>query len=472
MLFNSLTFLFWFLPACIGVYYIVPDRFKNFVLIAFSFVFYAFGGVSYSVILIGSVCFNHLFASQIQKQKSSKTWLYIGLLFNVILLLIFKYLNFFLENSNVLLGLIIKDFEPLEELKILLPLGISFFTFQQMSMLWDLYKAKESTPVKFDETALYVGLFPQLIAGPIVRYHDIIASIRQRTHRLELIESGIFKFILGLFKKVIIANSCAAIADEIFVLEIAQFNTNAAWLAIVCYSFQIYFDFSGYSDMAIGLGRIFGFNIAENFMFPYTATSIKSFWRKWHISLSTWFRDYVYIPLGGSKLGSLKMYRNLLIVFLLTGFWHGATWSFVFWGAFHGSFLLLERLGLSKILDKTPRPISWAYTMLVVIIGWVFFRIEDFESAWLFTLKLFDFTGSQGKHAFAFLNQEKIALLILAVLSSSMLIKQINDKLQEFLSRIPWLQRSINTIAAISVFVYCVLHINADSYSPFIYFRF
>lgn len=472
MLFNSLHFLFWFLPVCIGLYYAFSNRYKNLILLVFSLVFYAFGGVSYSIVLIGSVIFNHLFAVKIQQKKDSKTWLYIGIAFNVILLVSFKYLNFFIDNIN-LIGLSINDsFQEIKSLKIVLPLGISFFTFQQMSMLWDLHKSENNEKIKFTETALYVSLFPQLIAGPIVRYHDIIASIRNRKHPIILIESGIKKFTLGLFKKVIIANSCASVADEIFALELAQYSTSAAWLAIVCYAFQIYFDFSGYSDMAIGLGRIFGFEIAENFNFPYKATSIKEFWRRWHISLSTWFRDYVYIPLGGSKHRNIITYRNLILVFLLTGFWHGATWSFVFWGAFHGLFLLLERLGLSRILLKIPTPLSWTYTMLVVILGWVFFRIEDFETAFNFSLKLFDFAPNQGRIAQVFLDQEKISVLLIALLASSGFFAFLDRNYRQLLKEIPLVEKPITTIVCVVALWYCVLHINADSYSPFIYFRF
>lgn len=472
MLFNSLHFLFWFLPLCVGLYFIVSDRYKNYVLLIFSLLFYAFGGVSYSVVLIGSVCFNHLFALKIQRNKPSKTWLYIGIAFNVILLVCFKYLNFFIDNINSIgLGLN-AGFHEIKSLKILLPLGISFFTFQQMSMLWDLYNSENNERLKFSETALYVSLFPQLIAGPIVRYHDIISSIRARKHPISLIESGVKKFTVGLFKKVIIANSCAAVADEIFALELGQFSTSAAWLAIVCYAFQIYFDFSGYSDMAIGLGRVFGFEIAENFRFPYMASSIKEFWRRWHISLSTWFRDYVYIPLGGSKGSNLITYRNLILVFLLTGFWHGATWSFIFWGAFHGLFLLLERIGLSKILAKLPKPLTWLYTMLVVLIGWVFFRIEEFDTAFNFSLKLFQFGSSEGKIAQVFLDQEKIFILFIAALASSGFFAFLSKHFTRLLHDLPQIEKPITSIVCTLALWYCVLHINADSYSPFIYFRF
>ena len=438
MLFSSLVFLFVFLPAILIVYYLSPGKVKNFVLLFFSILFYAWGGVSYSLILIGSILLNFLFAFQIQRSADGrKAWLTIGIVFNVLLLVVFKYLNFFLENIDVLwLGFLETSLLPeevfaLPHLKILLPLGISFFTFQQMSMLWDVYRNPEGRKISFWYTALYVSFFPQLIAGPIVRHNDIIDQIQSRKKSPELFASGIRKFILGLFKKVIFANNCAILADSIMDQGAADLTTPIAWLGIIAYSFQIYFDFSGYSDMAIGLGRMFGFKIFENFDFPYLSKSIKEFWRRWHISLSSWFRDYVYIPIGGNRMSPARTYLNLFIVFFLTGFWHGASWSFVFWGLFHGTFLVIERLGFERLLKKIPGVFSRMYMLLIVMVGWVFFRIEAFPDAAAYTFKLFG-VGETGKlHLVHFLDGEKVVILALALVASTRFFEWTQNKLRE-----------------------------------------
>jgi alginate O-acetyltransferase complex protein AlgI len=348
-----------FYPKLTLCYYAAPPRVRNGILLLFSFLFYAWGGVSYSIILVISVLTNFIFVRQIAKSgKFKKRWLQAGIVFNIVLLGLFKYLDFLIENINFISNISTDTPVMIGSLGIVLPLGISFFTFQQMSMLWDVYRDEPEELPRFGQTALYISFFPQLIAGPIVRYHDIIDQIRNRSEKLDLFVSGIRKFIIGLFKKMVIANTCAAIADSIFIQDVEMISIGMTWLAAVAYAFQIYFDFSGYSDMAIGLGRMFGFRILENFNFPYIARSIQDFWRRWHISLSTWFRDYLYIPLGGNRGGRLRTYVNLFIVFFLTGLWHGATWSFVFWGLFHGLFLVIERLGFAKILKRLPAPIS------------------------------------------------------------------------------------------------------------------
>ncbi len=465
MLFSSLVFLFFFLPVLLAIYYCAPKNWRNSILLLFSIVFYAWGGVSYSLILIVSTVFNFFIARGISRaEQRKKRILVIGIIFNVLLLVSFKYLGFIVENINNLFAFLGEDSAPFAELKILLPLGISFYTFQQMSMLWDVYRTKEKTKIGFSETALYISLFPQLVAGPIVRYNDIIDQIRKRRESLSLFSSGVERFIIGLFKKIVIANTCGLLVDTILQNDIALLSASAAWLAIVAYAIQIYFDFSGYSDMAIGLGRMFGFNIAENFNFPYIARSIREFWQRWHISLSTWFRDYVYIPLGGNRRKSIVVYRNLLIVFLLTGFWHGATWSFVFWGLFHGFFLVIERIGFGKILEKLPSFISWGYTILVVLTGWVFFRIEDFPTALEFVQKLFGFGEVGQLSAIGFINNESLIVLLLAIVMSLPLV-QIKWNPPN------WLVFAKN-FGLILMLVYAVMAINFGSYNPFIYFRF
>lgn len=441
-------------------------------LIIFSILFHAWGGVSYTLLLLGSVLINFIVAKQISKQNSSKKkWLISGIIFNIALLIGFKYLLFFIDNLNGILWLFNNDFVPFDGFKIILPLGISFFTFQQMSMLWDLNKMKHPHKVTFGQTLLYVIFFPQLIAGPIVRYNDIIDQIDTRKENIDQFYSGVKRFILGLFKKVILANGCAIIIDTLLKEEISILAPSALWLGIIAYSLQIFFDFSGYSDMAIGLGRMFGFNILENFNFPYVARSMQDFWRRWHISLSTWFRDYVYIPLGGSKVGLGRTYANLFIVFLLTGFWHGATWSFVFWGVFHGFFLILERLFLGNVLAKIPRFFGWIYMIVIVLIGWVYFRVEDFADATQYVAGLFGKVKNASIDAFYVLNEERVFILSLAIVFCIPWKKLLNSAFKTNLANNLVLE-TVRSILLLLGFIYSVIYLSADSYNPFIYFNF
>lgn len=474
MLFSSIVFIFIFLPAILLLYYLSPRKIRNYLLFIFSITFYAWGGVSYTLVLLASVLFNYLFARKLSgKTKHRKRWFTTGLIFNISLLVVFKYLDFFVENINDIGLIFIPEYSGLSQPNIVLPLGISFFTFQQMSMIWDIYRNPEVKKLRFINTALYISFFPQLIAGPIVRYNDIIEQIKNRSETIALINSGIQRFILGLFKKIVFANSCGALADSIMDSPLETVSTPVAWLGVIAYAFQIYFDFSGYSDMAIGLARMFGFRILENFNFPYISRSIKEFWRRWHISLSSWFRDYVYIPLGGNRLGSHRTYFNLLVVFLLTGFWHGATWSFVFWGIYHGTFLIIERLGFERILNKLPRVISWGYMMVAVLIGWVFFRIENFPDALKYIGILFGAGGQSDALMIHYLDRESVIILTLAALSSTTVFLRLKD----FLTRILIGKSSIYFQVAsgallMFMFLYSVLLINSGSYNPFIYFRF
>ncbi|MFT6210854.1 MAG: alginate O-acetyltransferase complex protein AlgI [Bacteroidia bacterium] len=477
MLFSSLLFLFIFLPTVLVFNLIAAKHLRNGLLIIFSLFFYAWGGVTDSLILLGSILLNHLIATRIQGNvgTSKKRWLQIGIVTNTLIILSFKYLGFISENLNLLFEMVNVTLS-IEQIKIRLPLGISFFTFQQMSMLWDIYRTEEKRKLKLAETALYVSFFPQLIAGPIVRYHDIIDQIRNRALSVNLFHSGVQRFIIGLFKKVIIANTCAIMADEIMDASVTELSSPLAWLGIVAYAFQIYFDFSGYSDMAIGIGRMLGFRILENFNFPYISRSIQEFWRRWHMSLSSWFKDYVYIPLGGNRKSVSRTYFNLLIVFSLTGLWHGATWSFIFWGLFHGFFLVLERLGGKKLIDKLPRPFAWAYTLLVVLIGWVFFRIEDFPDAVNYVALMFGSNSFTEANVLHFLDREKLIVLGLAALFSTTLPKRAIDLTLSFLNKFGtwhhWPLELLKTVILMALLLLCVIYENADSYSPFIYFRF
>ena len=471
MLFSSLVFLCAFLPVVLITYYVLTEKWRNYFLLSASLIFYAWGGVSYTVLLIASILLNYGIAKKINLTKSV-LWLRIGLCFNIGVLLVFKYLDFFIENLNGLIQ-ITPITHTIPYSNIILPLGISFFTFQQMSLLWDIYREESSQKISFINTALYISFFPQLIAGPIVRYHDIISQIKSRTESITLFNSGVQKFILGLFKKVIIANQMALLADNIFSEPQEMLTSVAAWLGIIAYTLQIYFDFSGYSDMAIGLGRMFGFKIFENFNFPYTSTTIQEFWRRWHISLSSWFKDYVYIPLGGNRLGSSRTYINLILVFLCTGFWHGATWSFVFWGAFHGLFLIIEKLGFANILNKLPKVIQWLYTMLVVIIGWVFFRIEVFSEALSYVTLLFSFKTNAPLYALKFLNRENLFVLILGIISSSYILKRwVNLFFSLKSDRIISLSLFVKNVFLLIILLYVIIDLNSGSYNPFIYFRF
>lgn len=473
MLFNSIVFIFVFLPVLLLLYYITPKRYKNYILLLFSLLFYAWGGVSYALILIGSILMNYIFVKQIEKNSSSKkNWLIVSLSCNVLLIAIFKYLDFLLNNINVIGSTISSDYSAIPLQQIVLPLGISFFTFQQMSLLWDVYRNENKEKTSLANIALYISLFPQLIAGPIVRYNDIVEQIKDRTSTFTLFRSGIHRFVLGLFKKVIIANTCGELVDLIFSNPFDTLSMSTAWLGIIAYTFQIYFDFSGYSDMAIGLGRMFGFRILENFNFPYISKSIREFWRRWHISLSTWFRDYVYIPLGGNREGPYKTYFNLITVFFLTGLWHGATWSFVIWGLFHGFFLILERIGLKTILIRIPKVFQWMYTILVVMIGWVLFRVEDFSDALVYIGKLFSFKTNDNLGFLAYINNERIIVLLIATLSSSLIFIKLRTFFEKKKLSETFVYQTAIDIGVVLLFFISIVYINSGSYSPFIYFRF
>jgi len=429
-----------------------------------SLLFYAWGGVSYSVVLILSILLNFFIGRKVRGHN--KKWLIAGIVLNLLILITFKYAGFFIENISALLQLNIK------KINIPLPLGVSFFTFHGISFLTDIYRSEKREPIRLDETTLYICFFPQLVAGPIIRYHDIIYQIRTRTITLLGVNTGIQRFILGLFKKVVIANTAGALADQIMNVNAELLSSPAAWLGILAYTVQIYYDFSGYSDMAIGLGSMFGFKIPENFNYPYIASSIQEFWRRWHISLSTWFRDYVYIPLGGNRKGKFRTYFNLSIIFILTGFWHGATWSFVFWGVFHGFFMIMERLFLGDILKKIPAFAGWIYTMLVVMIAWVFFRIETFDAALDYVKLLFSFKG-EGITLLENLDIEKIMVLTIAILFSMPFYPKLVEKLEVPSTRLSsaFLFVRMNILIPL-LFLYSVMVLCGSTYNPFIYYRF
>jgi len=402
--------------------------------------------------------------------NSSYLFLTLGVLINVAILVSFKYTNFISDNINLLLHQL--NFSSINIAPIHLPLGISFFTFQAISYIVDVYR-KEAAPQKnIFNLALYIALFPQLIAGPIIRYHDIYKQIIGRTHSIELFASGITKFIFGLSKKMLIANPLGLVADNVFSLTNSDLTMPLAWIGILAYSLQIFFDFSGYSDMAIGLGRMFGFRFLENFNYPYISTSLREFWKRWHISLSTWFRDYVYFSLGGSRVSTFQVYRNLFIVFCLTGIWHGASWNFLIWGLFHGVFLACEHAGFSSVLNKTWRPIQHLYLLLVVIISWVFFRAATLSQAldYLFSMiNLANFQTSDFQYA-QIITNESIYAFIIGLIFSTPLFTQVKQTSLTQYKLSPQLISKI--LLPSSLLILSIFKVASSTYNPFIYFRF
>jgi alginate O-acetyltransferase complex protein AlgI len=457
-------------------------KLKNYWLLAASLVFFAWGGVTFTFILIGSILLNYFFGLWIQKEKKSekgKLPLILGVSVNIALLALFKYTNFLVLNLNQLLNWIHIPLIP--QTNIILPIGISFYTFHSLSYLVDIYRNKAAAQRNFFDLSLYITMFSQLIAGPIIRYSDVDQQLRGRTHTIEKFSYGVERFLIGLGKKVLLANTFAKIADQIFATNPMDLGAPLAWLGIVCYSLQIYCDFAGYSDMAIGLGRMFGFEFMENFNFPYIAKSVKEFWRRWHISLSSFFRDYVYIPLGGNKISISRTYINLLIVFFLTGFWHGSSWSFVVWGLFHGFFMVIERLGLGKILDKTWKPISNLYTLLVVMFAWVLFRSNSLGYAVDYWKAMFDFktTAEQMIQFRSYLDIEFYLTFTIAVLGSFGAYQFVSQYISKILKSTKLAAQSfaygfhfLSILFYVLILYLSTIYLISGTYNPFIYYRF
>ena len=464
MLFSGIPFLFYFLPAVIVLYLIAPKCLKNTVLLVSSLVFYAWGEPRFVIIMVSSIALGYVFGLLIEKFRgrlAAKIFIALSVIMSIGILGYFKYADFMISNFNAITGLSV----PL--LRIALPIGISFYTFQILSYVIDLHWGKVGVQKNPFYLALYLSFFPQLIAGPIVRYQTVENEIRNRKENLDDIVWGTKRFIQGLAKKVLLANSIAAIAELIYAGDKSIYGTAMYWVAALAYTLQIYFDFSGYSDMAIGLGRIFGFHFLENFNFPYIARSITDFWRRWHISLSTWFRDYIYIPLGGNRVKQSRWIVNLLIVWGLTGFWHGAQWNFIFWGLYYGVLLLAEKLFLHKLLDKLPKVVQWLYTMFIVIVGWVLFNLTD--PAALFGALRQMFTLQPTNWLAVFAADTDILFALLWIPLGLLLMFPLGAKLPKK-----------DTLAAevFSMFCYgvllvlCIVFIVSSSYNPFIYFRF
>lgn len=475
MVFSSPVFLFIFLPITLTLYALAAlthkIRVKNAVLLFCSICFYAYGGVSYLGLLFLSVLVNWvcgLKLSSMERGRRRTIVFILGLAYNIGILIIFKYLNLFGDTAAWIAGKITG--QPVASIipAIALPIGISFFTFQIMSYLIDVYKETVPCQRSLPDLALYVMLFPQLIAGPIVRYSDVEQEIGSRSARLSDVYEGVFRFMVGFIKKILLANAVGKAADLAFVLE-PGIGVIYAWGGVICYGLQVYLDFWAYSDMAIGLGRIFGFHFLENFNDPYISKSISEFWRRWHISLSTWFRDYVYIPLGGSREGLFKNCRNFLIVFALTGIWHGASWNFLLWGLYFALFLILEKLWLRKILEKLPSFLRHIYVLLVVGIGWVFFRADTMGAALGFIGDMFSLTlmGTHERELAELLCGGKFLLqFAVSILFCTPLFTRLHRKLEEKNLGV------ISDVTVVAVFVLAVCEMMASGYNPFIYFRF
>jgi len=480
MIFSSITFLFYFLPLFLGLYYIFP-RIRNWILLVFSMLFYAWGEPVYIGLLVFSISMNYGFGRWIDFSRGrGDKWVLAGaVVANLAVLAFFKYGYFCVSNIESLTGVHVKRGIDLKNL--LLPLGISFYTFQALSYLIDLYR--QHAPVEKNPFMLgnYIFMFPQLIAGPIVRYASIYAQLRERSHSLEKFCIGMRWFSIGLASKVLVANIVAVPADEIFGLDPIRLSSGLAWFGLWCYTIQIYFDFMGYSLMAIGLGKMMGFEFPQNFNSPYSAKSVTDFWQRWHMSLTTWFKDYLYIPLGGNRRGNLRTYLNLIVVFLLCGFWHGASWNFMAWGAYHGCFLVMERI--LQFSDSQRRRgfglFFNIYQLFVVMIGWVFFRSENMDKAFQYILGLSGFGESErllGIRVELFLKPYPLLILFVATLLALVNVGRIFHICMNFVESANARQRKVVEVVvgvgAVILLVLSVAALASGSYNPFIYFRF
>ena len=461
MVFSSIPFLFYFLPFLLILYFLVPKRLRlvrNGVLLAASLLFYAWGEGVFVGLLLGLTVINHVIGSVLARRKT-KALLTLGIIVNLTGLAWYKYAGFAAD----IFGL--SAWQGPELL-----LGISFFTFQAISFLVDIYRSKSDPPSNWFNSALYICAFPQLIAGPIVRYHTIAEQIEQRDESVDSFVEGIRYFVIGLSQKVLLANTLGQTSDLVFAQQADSLSLAAAWLGAICFSLQLYFDFAGYSNMAIGLGRFFGFKFPKNFDFPYISASVQEFWRRWHITLSQWFRDYLYIPLGGNRKGRLRTYANLWIVFLLCGLWHGAAWTFVIWGAWHGLFLVIERLGLERVLKAVPKPLGILYTLMAVMLGFVIFRAENMGHAMSYfgaMVGLNDAEGSAGLDFF--IGDGGWGVLLIAVLCATPIFQTVLAGGTRMNANLATL---LGYAGLMALFGLCVIMLSGSAYNPFLYFRF
>ncbi len=472
MVFSSATFLFLFLPVTLVLYNlrIFNDKNretvkKNIVLLIMSLIFYAWGEPVYIILMLLSIMYNYNAAididSYIGSPRKKKTVFILALTFNIFVLGFFKYYGFLVESINGIFSISL----PVREIP--LPVGISFYTFQVLSYIIDVYRGDVRAQKKIVPFATYISMFPQLIAGPIVQYYDVEKQLTDREVTAEKFAAGIMFFIKGLGKKVIFANAVGAVYTEVLGMETASLSVITSWIGILCYTLQIYFDFSGYSDMAIGLGKMLGFDFMQNFNFPYKATSITDFWRRWHISLSSWFRDYVYIPLGGNRKGTARTVFNILVVWSLTGLWHGAAWNFIAWGAFYGMLLIAEKYVFARVLERIPTFIRYIITMVIVMIGWVFFSAENLSSAVSYIKSMF------GMHGNTFMDDNARYLISENIFSLSVMILCATG-IFALLPRVKNFRFNtiLMSIGYIGIFILCIIYLISETYNPFLYFRF
>jgi len=489
MVFSSISFLFFFLPVFLLLYYLLNGKSKwQFSLLFFSSLLFYFWGESFLVwILLTSTTIDYLVSHQISGELKSadkntpgslrrrKIWLAVSIISNLAFLGYFKYFNFFADNIIFFIrALGYSHIIPENIVRITLPLGISFYTFQSMSYTIDVYREKVKATRSFLKFASYVTMFPQLVAGPIVRFSDIEEQINNHRVRLDDFVEGMKRFITGLAKKVLIANTLAGVADQIFALPSGELSTGMAWLGITSYSLQLYFDFSGYSCMAIGIGRMLGFRFPENFNFPYIARSISEFWQRWHITLSTWFRDYLYFPLGGSRKGNLITYRNLFVVFVTCGLWHGSSWNYLVWGLSHGVFMILEKVPALQRLGKLPRIFHHIYMLVVFNLTLAIFRVETIPGAIDFLKALLGFAPIAGNwHSLRELLQNHVLIVFLAaIIFSTPLIKNAGNYLQSHMVAFSKGLRISYLLILTGLFILSALSLASGTYNPFIYFRF
>lgn len=472
MVFSSLLFLFRFLPAVLILYFIVPKRFRNLVLLLVSLIFYAWGEPKYVFLMLFSILITYLGGFMVDRfrssgdEKKAKISMIVTVALALSLLGFFKYADFVIETVNRI------GHTDIDLLRLSLPIGISFYTFQTISYVIDVYRGDARVQKNIISYGAYVTMFPQLIAGPIVRYSTIDEQLRTRRESAEEFAGGAERFVIGLGKKVLLANSAGALWDSIRVMDASTMPALTAWLGIAAYTFQIYFDFSAYSDMAIGLGHMFGFRFLENFNYPYQAKSVTEFWHRWHISLGTWFREYVYIPLGGNRVSRARFIRNIMIVWMLTGIWHGADWNFVLWGIYYGVLLLVEKLFLKKYLEKTPGWLQHVYTMFTVMIGWFIFTWNENESGFAYLKAMFGMGGGFADRGTVYLLYTNAILLVMLILGSTDLPARLAGLCRARIAGRDMLTTVVRCVFLTAVFLLSTAYLVNASYNPFLYFRF
>lgn len=466
MVFSSIVFLYIFLPIMLFIYFIVPNKLKNAVMIIASLIFFAWGEIRYIFIMLLLAVMDYMCGQKINKywddKNKKRIFLLIDIGVNLLILFFFKYSDFIITNINNITHLNI----PL--LNIPLPIGVSFNTFQSLSYIIDVYRGTVKCEKSFYNYLTYTMLFPQIIAGPIVRYETVDEELENKNISIDNFTEGMKRFIIGLGKKVLIANNIGALWNVIEIGDYTSLTFILAWFAILAFALQIYFDFSGYSDMAIGLARIFGMKFDENFNFPYISKNITEFWRRWHITLSSWFRDYIYIPLGGNRKGILKQIRNILIVWLLTGAWHGASWNFILWGVYFGVILILEKIFILKILDKAGKVLSHIYTIILILIGWVIFAFEDLSEIGTYLYAMFNVNNFINNETLYYLKNYGL-ITIIGIICSTILAKKFIEKLNKTNNKG---FKIIEVIVYMTILILCTANLVSDSFNPFLYFRF